>query len=189
MIEEEKLIKKAKKGDVLAFEKIYKKYGPIVFRFLYWKTSDIETTKDLVQEVFLKAFKKIKKFKIKKGVPISCWILRIARNTVIDFYRTSKTTYSLESIEEPVLKLTSNEPSPFQVTQRNFESQVIKEALKKLPEIQSEVIVLRFIEGLSSKEVGKILKKSDGAIRIIQYRALKKLKEILKEDFKFPNYQ
>ncbi|MCD6085626.1 helix-turn-helix domain-containing protein, partial [bacterium] len=79
MIEEEKLIKKAKKGDVLAFEKIYKKYGPIVFRFLYWKTSDIETTKDLVQEVFLKAFKKIKKFKIKKGVPISCWILRIAR--------------------------------------------------------------------------------------------------------------
>ncbi len=189
MIEEEKLIKKAKKGDVLAFEKIYKKYGPIVFRFLYWKTSDIETTKDLVQEVFLKAFKKIKKFKIKKGIPISCWILRIARNTVIDFYRTSKTTYSLESIEEPVLKLTSNEPSPFQVTQRNFESQVIREALKKLPEIQSEVIVLRFIEGLSSKEVGKILKKSDGAIRIIQYRALKKLKEILKEDFKFPNYQ
>ncbi|MCD6085748.1 RNA polymerase subunit sigma-24, partial [bacterium] len=61
--------------------------------------------------------------------------------------------------------------------------------LKKLPEIQSEVIVLRFIEGLSSKEVGKILKKSDGAIRIIQYRALKKLKEILKEDFKFLNYQ
>ena len=189
MIEEEKLIKKAKKGDVLAFEKIYKKYGPIVFRFLYWKTSDIETTKDLVQEVFLKAFKKIKKFKIKKGVPISCWILRIARNTVIDFYRTSKTTYSLESIEEPVLKLTSNEPSPLQVTQRNFENQAIKEALKKLPEIQSEVIVLRFIEGLSSKEVGKILKKSDGAIRIIQYRALKKLKEILKEDFKFLNYQ
>ena len=188
MIEEEKLIEKARKGDVLAFEKIYKRYGPIIFRFLYWKTSDIETTKDLVQEVFLKAFKKIKKFKIKKGIPISCWLLRIARNTVIDFYRTSKTTYSLEAIEEPVLKLTSNEPSPFQVTQRNFENRILKEALKKLPEIQSEVIVLRFIEGLSSKEVGEILKKSDGAIRIIQYRALRKLKEILKENFKFPNY-
>jgi len=182
MLEEEKLIEKAKKGDILAFEKIYRKHGPKVFRFLYWKTSDIETTKDLVQEVFLKAFKKIKSFKIKKGVSISCWLLRIARNTVIDFYRTSKPTYSLEALEDPVLKLASSQPLPSQLTQRNLENERLKKALAKLPEIQREVIVLRFIEGLSSKEVGEILKKSDGAIRIIQYRALKKLREILKNE-------
>ena len=185
MLEEEKLIEKAKKGDFFAFEEIYKKYGPRVFRFIYWKTSDIEITKDLVQEVFLKAFKKIKKFKIKKEGSISSWLLKIARNTVIDFYRTSKPVTSLESLEDPMIQFASSEPSPFEKTSQTLEKEVLEKALKKLPEIQREVLVLRFIEGLSSKEVGKILKKSDGAIRIIQYRALKKLKKILEEDFNF----
>ncbi len=177
MKDEERLIKEAKAGNCQAFSLIYQKYGKQIFSFIYWRTSDIHLAEDILQDVFLKAWNNIKTYKIKGG-SIKAWLYRIARNTVIDYYRVKKQTISLDDVS---FELASSETKATELVDLKIELKKIKKAINFLPDIQKEVIILKFIEELSNKEVSKILNKSEGAIRIIQFRALKKLKEFLKD--------
>ena len=176
-MKEEEIIKKAKKGDKEAFSLLYKKYGKKIFQFIYWRTENKEVSKDLLQEVFLKAWKNIA-FYQEKNFSIRAWLYKIARNTVIDYYRTKRPEISLEEKIE-IVQAGSDIVKKAKIS---LEKERLKKAINLLPEVQKEVIILKFIEELSNKEISKILKKSETAIRIIQYRALKKLREILKEN-------
>jgi len=174
---EKEIVKKAKNGDQEAFSWLYQKYGEQIFRFIYWRTSDKHLAEDLLQEVFLKAWDKIESYK-ERNLPIKAWFYRIARNTVIDHYRTKKSDFSLDDVS---VELASYKPDLAEKIDTNIEIEKIKKAINLLPDTQKEVIVLKFIEELTNKEIAKILKKSEGAIRLIQFRALRHLKEILKD--------
>ncbi len=178
MKDEKEIIRRAKAGDSQAFSLIYQEYGKQIFRFICWRTSDKHLSEDILQEVFLKAWDNIKNYK-DRNLPIKAWLYKIARNTVIDYYRVKKPLVSLEEIS---FNLASLATSSLEKANIKLEFEKAKKAIDSLPEIQKEVIVLKFIEELTNKEISKILNKSEGAIRIIQYRALKKLKEILKND-------
>ena len=148
-----------------------------IFRFIYWQVSNKEQAEDLNQEVFLKAWKNIEKYQ-ERNCPFSSWLYRIARNTVIDFYRTQKKVYP---IEDEIFFSEGNDlkGNPKKIAETKIEVERVKKVLNSLPSNQREIIVLKFIEGFSNKEIAKILKKSEGAIRILQYRAIKNLKKIL----------
>lgn len=177
MEEEKKWLKGARKGDKESFGLLYEKYGQQIFRFIYWQVSNKEQAEDLNQEVFLKAWKNIEKYQ-ERNCPFSSWLYRIARNTVIDFYRTQKKVYP---IEDEIFFSEGNDlrENPKKIAETKIEVERVKKVLNSLPNNQREIIVLKFIEGFSNKEIAKILKKSEGAIRILQYRAIRNLKKIL----------
>ena len=152
------------------FTEIYLKYSDKIFRFLYWHLKDVPRAEDLTSEVFFKAFKKWKGFK--EGYP-QAWLFRIARNLLIDFYRAKKTS-SLELAEE-----ISVDQDLVENLEKDEAAQSLQQALVKLPENLREVVILRFFEDLSAAEVGAILGISEGNVRILQFRGLKKLKEEL----------
>lgn len=152
------------------FTEIYLKYSDKIFRFLYWHLNDVHTVEDLTSEVFFRAFKNWQRFK--SGYP-QAWLYQIARNLLTDHYRSKKTT-SLEQAEE-----ISVDAQLIENLEKDEQVQKLKHAVTKLPDNLRQVVILRFFEDLSASEVGSILGISEGNVRILQFRGLKKLREEL----------
>jgi len=172
---EDKLIEGAVRGKASAFGSLYDHYQPKIYRFVYLKVSQREDAEDLTHQVFLNAWQNIKNYR-PLGFPFSSWLYQIARNLVTDHYRTKKTTIDLEDA-----------PSEFFITATSIHSELdqeielerVAEAMKKLKPDYQDVIIMRFIEELSLKETAVALKKSEGAVKLLQHRAMKDLKEFL----------
>lgn len=166
------LIKKAKKGDKFAFGILYKEYMPRIFRYILYLISDKEQAEDLTQETFLKAWKYLPKFRSKKGT-FQAFIYRIARNLVIDYQRKKKA-----KVMEPEFtsRIESSDNVEEKVVRKEKKEEVLQ-ALEKLPDFDRELIILRYFEELSFKEIAKTVKKKEGTIRVRVHRVLATLKE------------
>lgn len=171
--EEKYLIESAKAGDKEAFGRLYDKYFQQIFTYLRIRSGNAENAEDLTGMVFLKAWEHLPGFRIrKKDIYFRAWLFRIAHNRLIDFYRADKKEIALDEV--------SNQ----RVTQERVEERIIKgetdsemiRAIKTLDEISQQVIFGRFFSGLSHRETAFSLGISEGNVRIIQYRALKKTK-------------
>lgn len=155
------------------FIKAYDELADSLFRFCFFKISDREKAKDLVQETFLKTWQHVM-----KGEEISnlrAFLYKVANNLVIDHYRKRK-DLSLDSLREEGFDPPSGEKERIIIQAEH--SQVIK-ALKKLDAMYREVVVMRFLDGLSPKEIGQVLEVSENVVSVRLNRALKKLGEIL----------
>ncbi len=171
------LVKKAKLGSPNAFAEIYDCYFPQIYRFIFLKVSNKEESEDLSQQVFIKAWESIENFK-ERGFPFSSWLYRIARNLVIDFYRTNKKSIELD--ENILIR-----DSSLDIDNKlfiSFAGKEISKAFSFLTSEQKEIIILRFVQELSYKEIAKIMDKNQPALRILHYRAINKLKNILDKD-------
>lgn len=169
------IIKRAQNGNPEAFGLLYDHYHEQIYRFIYLKTNQKEDAEDLTHQVFLQAFRKIKDYK-DYGFPFSSWLYRIARNEVIDFYRSKKNSVSLEDISN-ILKIEDDKKNDLDF---KIQLEEVKKAILRLKPEYQDVIIMRFIDDLSIKEVAKILDKSEGAVKLIQHRAIIALKKILK---------
>lgn len=179
MVEKEKnLIKEAVDGSSESFGKLYDLYQPKIYRFIFLKVSHREEAEDLTHQVFLSAWQNIKGFKI-KSFPFSSWLYKIAKNKVIDHYRLKKSTLSFDSVDENIF---ADYNLPEFAVDRSFELEKIKKAMSEITEEQQDVLIMRFVEDLPLKEVALALDKSIGAVKLIQFRAVNKLKKILQEN-------
>lgn len=182
-MEDDKLIKKAKRGESAAFGEIYDKYAPKIYRYVFLKLNGKKgDAEDLTHEVFLSAWKNVENFN-ERGVPFMSYLYKIARNAVIDHWRTVRPTYDIETVSEENFSV-----NPNVAENMDFDSDMalVKECLSKLEPAYQDVLIMKFIEDLSNKEIAHTLEKSEGAVRVIQHRALKQLKkEIEKHGTKF----
>ncbi len=172
----EKLIKKAQAGDTDAFAYIYDEYFSHIYRYVYYRVNR-EDASDVVAQVFMKAWDNLGKFRIQKGATFGSWLFRIAHNLIVDQYRQHR------SIAELPVDIADEREAidPQRITQNKLDQVVLKKALSHLKEAYRQVIVLKFINGFSNQEVAEILKRKEGNIRILQFRALKELKNILQK--------
>jgi len=167
-----KLIERAAGGDFGAFGELYIIYLNRIYRYVFYQVRDKMTAEDLTEEIFLKAWKAIKKYK-GKGRSFSAWLYRIAHNYVIDYYRTKRADVTLET-QIPV-----ESSHPEQEVEEKLRQRELLEAISHLAPQQRQVIILKFIEGLENREIEQITGKSQGAIRMMQMRALTTLRERL----------
>ncbi|MEA1959505.1 MAG: sigma-70 family RNA polymerase sigma factor [Chloroflexota bacterium] len=171
------IIERAAKGDAQSFAELYDAHVNRIYRYIFYRVSDVGTAEDLTQEVFLKGWRSLHRFK-KTGSPFVAWLMTIAHNLVIDHYRSQKHRPTLLDETTPADPSTS----PHQMAESKWNQQKLKEGVGKLKPEQQQVIMMRFIEGFDYVEVAAALGKSEGAIRVIQHRALKELKEILSKE-------
>ena len=172
------LVEKVQKGDVNAFGEIYDLLLEKVYRFIYFKTGNKEDAEDLTESTFIKIWKSIASYK-NTGVPFEAWVFRIARNIVIDHYRTRKQKISLN--EELKDTLPDDKELPEDLLHSKMLKEVIFEKMKLLPDNYREIIILKFIEEKDNKEISQILEKPVDHIRVLQSRALTALKKIIYE--------
>lgn len=166
----EKLVALAKNGDPQAFGELYQIFVEKIYKFCFYKVDTVSEAEDLTARVFEKALENLKKYK--KG-NFQAWLFRIAQNTLIDYWRKVKKEERLRGWER------SGEESILEkICQKEEEKELIL-ALRKLKKEYSDVLSLRFFSGLSVSKTAQILGKSEGAVRVLQHRALKALKEQL----------
>ena len=173
-IDVEPLVDRAAGGDTEAFGSLYDIYADRIYRHIYYRTSNIEDARDLTQEVFVKAWQGLPKYKRTK-TPFLGWLFTISHNRVIDYYRTKKDYAYLNN--EIVME--DREKRPDKLVEDQFTQQEVRRAILKLPEDQQQVILMSFIEGFEYNEIAEALNKSEGNIRVIVHRALKRMREIL----------
>jgi RNA polymerase sigma-70 factor (ECF subfamily) len=166
------LISKAKNGNGAAFAEIYNHFFKKIYQFVYFRVGHKETAEDLAEDVFIKAFSKISSFKSEN---LEGWLYRIARNLVIDYYRQKRVNVNLEELENTLVYESSL------IEEANLKDQqgVLLKLLKELSNEQQVVIKMKFFEDLDNDEIAEILEKTEGAIRVIQHRAIAKLKELI----------
>ncbi len=176
---EAQLIKKAISGDKEAFGHLYDNYFIQIFKYLLIRTNVQEDAEDMTEIVFMKAWEHLPGFgEKKKERNFRPWLYRIAHNTVVDHYRTRKHFLPLET----ALQTSFGDGEPDRIALKNEESRRIIRAIKQLDEISQKVIVNRFYGELSHKETALSTGINVNNVRVIQYRALKKIKDMLRED-------
>lgn len=157
------------------FAEVYKDQAPLIYRFMFWRTRDAMLAEDLTSHVFEKAWRKRGSY---HGGSVRAWLHMIARNTLIDHWRRVSNVPLDDSLEA---NLASDQTAPAEVIDGELEAKRLRRAVWKLPAPMRAVVELRFIEGLSGRQTAFRLGLSEANARVIQYRALRKLKELLDE--------
>jgi RNA polymerase sigma-70 factor, ECF subfamily len=172
------LVERAQAGDHEAFGRLYDLYADIVYRYIYFRVGSQSLAEDLMQETFLRALRRISSFSW-QGRDLAAWFVTIARNLIADHFKSGR--YRLEVATADMLDSGHDRPT------EGPESEVLDmltnvrllEAVKQLNAEQQECVVLRFLQGLSVSETAAIMGKNDGAIKALQYRAVRTLARLL----------
>lgn len=170
----QKLIKLSQGGDTDAFGKIYDQFFEQVYRYCAFRLPK-EIAEDTTADIFVKAWEKLHTYKLQRGVPFAAWLFRIARYSVIDTYRSNRGFDEVpESIEDhDTFNRTEHR------TERGDTLRIVRAALDKLPKRYREVLLLTYVSDLPYNEVARVLHMTEGGVRILKLRALRKLETLL----------
>ncbi len=170
--DENDLVVRSYHGDKEAFGKLYEKYLVDIFRYIYYRIANEADAEDLTEIVFLNAWEALPRVDLKK-IRFKPWIYKIAHNKVIDEYRTAHTMVSLE---DQILRA-DHDADPENRYQENELNSSLAKAISHLDPTMQDVIIYRFILGLSHEETAEIMNRSVVNIRVLQFRALGRLRE------------
>jgi RNA polymerase sigma-70 factor, ECF subfamily len=172
----EKLVVLAQKGDLDAFAKLYDFYVQKIYRYVFYRSDKAEAL-DLTETVFLKTWENLRAYRKKEGSSFTSWIFRIAHNLVVDQHRFGQDTVTIDE----TLADHKRESNPLVMTEQALSQVGVRSALSKLKKNYQEVLTLHYLNDLDPREVSRIMKKSEGSLRVLKFRALQELKKVLEE--------
>lgn len=172
------LVRRAQQQDGQAFSELYELYSRKVYSYLYYHLNGrVHEAEDLTADVFIKVFEKIGSYQF-RGAPFSAWLFRIAHNHLIDHVRSRP--------RQPVVPLDAidglQETSTLRELERRLTVEQLRRALVQLTLEQGQVIVLRFVESMSTAETAHAMGKSEDAVKKLQARGLATLKRVLERE-------
>jgi RNA polymerase sigma-70 factor (ECF subfamily) len=173
------LVELAQDGDGDAFAQLYDNYFDTVYRYIYYRVGGRAVAEDLTSETFLRALRRIGTFTW-QGRDFGAWLVTIARNLVADHFKSSR--FRLEVTTGEMLDANEVEASPEDCVLESLSNAALLDAVHKLNPQQQECVTLRFLQGLSVAETAQIMGKNEGAIKTLQYRAVRTLARLLPED-------
>ncbi len=171
-VDDATLVDRAIARDREAYGLLYDRYLERVYRHLLYMVKDVDAAEDLTEQTFLRALEAIHRYE-RRGVPFVAWLLRIAHNLCLNHQRVQRNNSSIRDNGDGVAL------SPELSCEAKASREEVLRAVKALEGDQRQVIVLRFMDGLSYPEVARILDKSVGAVRVAQCRALRALRRRL----------
>ncbi|MFD9463133.1 ECF subfamily RNA polymerase sigma factor, BldN family [Streptomyces sp. NPDC060027] len=171
-----KLVEQAQAGDPDAFGQLYDRYSDTVYRYIYYRVGGKETAEDLTSETFLRALRRIASFTW-QGRDFGAWLVTIARNLVVDHFKSSR--FRLEVTTGELFDAAGVECSPEDRVLEAFWNMALLDAVRRLTPQQQECATLRFLQGLPVAETARVMGKNEGAVRALQYRAVRGLARIL----------
>jgi len=170
------LVDAARAGSDAALSELYTLYFPRVYRYILARTGNSYDAEDLTEEVFMKVLEAIERFEWREA-PFSAWLFRIAHNAVISQRRKDGARGRSAPLTEG---LALDSQGPDELVENRLALRDIMNAAQKLPEAQRQVIALRFGAGLSVAETARAMNKGEGNVKVIQHKAIAKLREMVR---------
>jgi RNA polymerase sigma-70 factor (ECF subfamily) len=170
--EEAELVARAQESDRAAWDEIFERHYQRVYVFAFMRVGDAMAAEDVTADVFVEAWRGIRRYNY-RGVPFLSWLYRIAHNLVADFLRRSKRAKT-QRLEDGA----ANAPHTADETENVALWQSVSSAFRRLTIEQQQVLVSRFIEGLSLAETAELMGKNENAIKALEFRALKSVRRI-----------
>ncbi len=171
------LMRQAKSGDAAAFAELYKACYVPVYRYALLRTGVPADAEDIAQTTFVRAYAALQRFVSTEVSPLA-YLFTITRNQIIDRSRKHR-ELALENEQGETIDVVDNAPPLDESVGLTIAGQQAMLAISKLPDIAKDVLIWRYIHGLSSQEIADLLSKSEAAIRQIQSRALKQLRALM----------
>jgi RNA polymerase sigma-70 factor, ECF subfamily len=178
-VEEDRLretVRRAARGEEDAAGDLFDTYYPRVYRYALARLADRSDAEDVAAETFARVLRGLDRFRW-RGAGFEAWLFRIASNLVVDHARKGRRESPRAAVVDEVRAEASAEESALQRVDRRAMDQL----LDRLSPDQREVLLLRFAAGLDSKEVGRVMKRNENAVRQLQFRALGNLRRLLEE--------
>lgn len=169
---------RAAQANPAAFGALYRRYLDRVYGYCFYLLGDHHDAEDATERTFLAALGALGRFR-DEGASFRSWLFRIAHNQVANALRTRsrRRTARLDLVPEPV-----GAPDPADGLSTADDARRVRRALASLADDRRQVVVLRFVDGLSAREIGAVLGRSEGAVRVLQHRALRELAALLGPD-------
>jgi RNA polymerase sigma-70 factor (ECF subfamily) len=161
----------AAKHDPAEFAKLYDRYVDQIHAFAYHQTGSWERAQDVTATTFMRAYAEIGRFEW-RGVPYSAWLYRVAANLMMREYRRQGWITLPENMVDPG-------EGPEDAAIRSEQVRRIQAAVRQLSPDQRHAITLRFGTGLRNAEVGRVMRKSEGAVKLLIFRGLRSLERRL----------
>ena len=162
--------------DRRAFDRLYRRYLDRVYSYAYYQLGDHHEAEDATERTFLAALAAIDGF-VDEGATFRAWLFRIAHNAIANAHRSRRRRRT-----EPMERADGHAApgaDPAGLVARAEGQREIRAALERIPADRRQAIVLRFVDGLSAREIGAVLDRSEGAARVLLHRALRDLAEEL----------
>jgi len=173
---EEEILVLASQGDRDAFGQLYIRYVERIFNYVYYRTGNTHDAEDLTARVFQRAMNHIHSYK-DRGVPFSAWLYRIAHNLVANWHRDRSRKQEIPLDDLPVLPTKGDHPERNLV--RSQEQESLLKHIRRLPSERQNLLILKFVENMSNAEIGKIMGRSEGAVKSLYHRTLLALRDQL----------
>jgi RNA polymerase sigma-70 factor (ECF subfamily) len=172
---ERALVARAIGGDEAAFAQLYDHYSERIYRHVYYRVGRQEDAEDVTQQVFMQAWRALGRYR-QTETPFVAWLMTIAHNAVVSFYRRARGAVSLdaEGLDPP-----APSEAGLAAAEARVDHEQVRRAMRELrPELQ-QVLAMRFLEDLPTRDVASALGITEGNVRIMQHRALHALRKLL----------
>jgi RNA polymerase sigma-70 factor (ECF subfamily) len=156
------------------FGVLYERYVDKIYKYIYYRTGNHHDAEDLTAGVFFRAMGHIENY-TDRGVPFQAWLYRIAHNLVANWHRDQgrRKVIPLDEFASSGLHF----DAPDALTEDKEERQMLLKAIERLPDERQQLLLLKFVSGLSNAEVGVILDRTEGAIKSLYHRTLIALRD------------
>jgi len=176
------LLSRVRQWDEESLASVYDEYAPAIYRYVYRLTGHRDTAEEIVSDTFHRFLVSLKN----GGGPrrnLSAWLYRVAHNLVVDRWRRQPGEEDVPLGE--TTKLFTSDHS-LECVARQEEVERVRNAMRRLTPLQQQVIALRFLEGMSNREVAEVVERDINAVKALQHRAINSLRRILGEDDEKP---
>jgi RNA polymerase sigma-70 factor, ECF subfamily len=172
---EEHLIERAK-HDAQAFGLLYERYVDRIYNYIYYRTSDSREAEDLTARVFYRALAHMNEYH-QRGAPFAAWLYRIAHNLVANWHRDRGRRRDVRL--DDVVALAEKHEGPERLAEQGEEARMLLGAMGTLPAERQQLLILKFVDGLSNAEIAQVMGRSEGAVKSLYHRTLIALRDEL----------
>ncbi|MFN2127616.1 MAG: RNA polymerase sigma factor [Anaerolineales bacterium] len=171
---DDELLNLASNGDRQAFGLLYERYVSKIYSYVYYRTGNRNDAEDLTERVFYRALRHIGNYD-NRGLPFSAWLYRIAHNLVANWHRDNSRRKEIQ-LDESIIS-TNTQFHPENEMLFSEEQQILMDLVRSFPPERQQLLLLKYVEHLSNAEIGKIMGRTEGAIKSLYHRTLLILRE------------
>jgi RNA polymerase sigma-70 factor (ECF subfamily) len=169
---ESELVDRAK-SDPEAFGQLYEQYVDKIYNYVYYRTGNHHDAEDLTAKTFYQALRHVHRY-VNRGLPFSAWLYRIAHNLVANWHR-DRGRRQIIALDE--IALVSGRPHPEDTLELEDDQRKLMRLIRHMPDDRQQLVILKFVEQMSNKEIAQIMGRSEGAIKSLYHRTLLALRE------------